>query len=116
MPARTTKPEAIGTRNSQVSLARHRGGMADLRIARADRFRFGRPGRPNLKRSARAIRKSAMPPRCRARLTCELRVPIASGLVVLAGIVYIAIGVLLYVETRYWIPLVLPVLGALLMT
>ena len=51
-----------------------------------------------------------------AWLTCELRVPIASGLVVLAGIVYIAIGVLLYVETRYWIPLVLPVLGALLMT
>jgi adenylate cyclase len=51
-----------------------------------------------------------------AVLTWELRVLLASGLVVLLAVAYIAAGVILFIQTRYWIPLVLPVIGALLMT
>ena len=50
-----------------------------------------------------------------AVLTLELRVLLASGLILLAGVVYAAFAVVLYGQTRYWIPLVLPLGGALLM-
>ncbi len=49
-------------------------------------------------------------------LTWEFRALLAFGLVVFLAIAYVVFGVVLYVQTRYWIPLVLPVLGALLMT
>jgi class 3 adenylate cyclase/CHASE2 domain-containing sensor protein len=51
-----------------------------------------------------------------AFLTWEFRALLAFGLVILLAVSYVGFGVLLYVQTRYWIPLVLPVLGALLMT
>jgi class 3 adenylate cyclase len=51
-----------------------------------------------------------------AFLTWEFRALLAFGLVILLAIAYVVFGVILYVQTRYWIPLVLPVLGALLMT
>ena len=50
-----------------------------------------------------------------ALLTLELRVLLASGLVLLTGVAYAAFAVVLYGQTRYWIPLVLPLGGALLM-
>jgi adenylate cyclase len=49
-------------------------------------------------------------------LTWKLRVLVASVLVALLVVVYVAFGFALYVQTRYWLPLVLPVGGALLMT
>jgi len=51
-----------------------------------------------------------------ALLTWQLRVLQASAWVALSALAYIAFGVGLYVETRYWVPLVLPVLGAMLTT
>jgi len=48
-------------------------------------------------------------------LTLELSVPIASGLMFGTALAYIVSGVVLYVKTRYWIPLVLPVSGGLLL-
>ena len=51
-----------------------------------------------------------------ALLTWKLRVLVASALVTLSVVVYVGFGFVLYVQTRYWLPLVLPVGGALLMT
>jgi hypothetical protein len=51
-----------------------------------------------------------------AILTWKLRVLVASALVALLMVAYIVIGFVLYIQTRYWLPLVLPVGGALLMT
>ena len=51
-----------------------------------------------------------------ALLTWKLRVLAASALVALLVVVYVVFGFVLYVQTRYWLPLVLPVGGALLMT
>jgi len=51
-----------------------------------------------------------------AFLTWTFRALLAFGLVILLALGYVGLGVLLYVQARYWIPLVLPVLGALLMT
>ena len=51
-----------------------------------------------------------------ALLTWRLRVLVASALVALLVVVYVVFGFVLYVQTRYWVPLVLPVGGALLMT
>jgi class 3 adenylate cyclase/CHASE2 domain-containing sensor protein len=51
-----------------------------------------------------------------AILTWKLRVLAASALVALLVVAYVVFGFFLYVQTRYWLPLVLPVGGALLMT
>jgi len=51
-----------------------------------------------------------------ALLSWELRVLTATGLVLLVAVAYIGFSILLYVQTRYWIPLVLPLAGSLLMT
>jgi class 3 adenylate cyclase len=51
-----------------------------------------------------------------ALLTWKLRVLAASGLVALLVAAYVVFGLVLYVQTRYWLPVVLPVGGALLMT
>jgi len=51
-----------------------------------------------------------------ALLTWKLRVLIASGLVALLVVAYVVFAFVLYVQTRCWLPLVLPVAGALLMT
>jgi class 3 adenylate cyclase/CHASE2 domain-containing sensor protein len=51
-----------------------------------------------------------------ALLTWKLRVLVASALVALLVVVYVVFGFVLYVQTRYWVPLVLPVGGALLIT
>jgi len=51
-----------------------------------------------------------------ALLTWKLRVLAASGLVALVVVAYVAAGFVLYVQSRYWLPLVLPVGGAMLMT
>jgi class 3 adenylate cyclase len=51
-----------------------------------------------------------------ALLTWKLRVLVASLLVALLIVVYVVFGFVLYAQTRYWLPLVLPVGGALLMT
>jgi class 3 adenylate cyclase len=51
-----------------------------------------------------------------AVLTWNLRVLAASALVTLLVVVYVVFGFVLYAQTRYWLPLVLPVSGALLMT
>jgi class 3 adenylate cyclase/CHASE2 domain-containing sensor protein len=51
-----------------------------------------------------------------AVLTWRLRVLLASALVLFTLLAYIALAVWCYVQTRYWLPLVLPILGALLMT
>jgi adenylate cyclase len=51
-----------------------------------------------------------------AVLTWKLRALLAFGMVLLVALGYIAFGVVLYVQTRYWMPFVLPVLGCLLMT
>jgi class 3 adenylate cyclase/CHASE2 domain-containing sensor protein len=49
-----------------------------------------------------------------AAITWELRAVLASSLVALIAIGYVATGTVLYVQTRYWIPLVFPVIGGLL--
>ena len=49
-------------------------------------------------------------------LTWELRALLAFGMVFLLVVAYVLLGVVLYVQGRYWIPFVLPVFGALLMT
>ena len=46
-----------------------------------------------------------------ALLTWKLRVLVASGLVALLVVAYVVFGFVLYVQTRYWLPLVLPVGG-----
>jgi len=51
-----------------------------------------------------------------AILTWRLRALLASGMVLLLAVTYVILGMVLYVQSRYWIPLVLPVLGSLLMT
>jgi class 3 adenylate cyclase/CHASE2 domain-containing sensor protein len=51
-----------------------------------------------------------------ALLTWKLRVLAASALVALLIVVYVVISFVLYVQTRYWLPVILPVGGALLMT
>ena len=51
-----------------------------------------------------------------AVLTWQLRALLAFGMVVLVAVAYCGAGVVLYVQTRYWIPFVLPVFGCLLMT
>jgi len=50
-----------------------------------------------------------------ALLSWRLNVLAASIAVVLLAVAYVVFGVALYVHTRYWIPLVLPVGGAMLM-
>jgi class 3 adenylate cyclase/CHASE2 domain-containing sensor protein len=42
------------------------------------------------------------------------RVLVASGLVALLAVAYVMLGFVLFAQTRYWLPLVLPVTGALL--
>lgn len=49
-------------------------------------------------------------------LTWKLRALLAFGMVFLLVVAYVLLGVVLYVQGRYWIPFVLPVCGALLMT
>jgi class 3 adenylate cyclase len=51
-----------------------------------------------------------------ALLTWKLRVLAASGLVALLVVAYVVFAFVLYVQIRYWLPLVVPVAGALLMT
>ena len=51
-----------------------------------------------------------------AVLTWKLRALLAFGMVFLMAVAYLVFGMALYVQTRYWIPMVLPVLGCLLMT
>ena len=51
-----------------------------------------------------------------ALLTWKLRVLAASALVALLVVVYVVFSFVLYVQTRYWLPVVVPVSGALLMT
>jgi len=51
-----------------------------------------------------------------ALITWRLRTLLASGLVVILLAAYAALGLFLYVQFRYWLPLALPLLGALLMT
>ncbi|MHB8519844.1 MAG: CHASE2 domain-containing protein [Limisphaerales bacterium] len=51
-----------------------------------------------------------------ARLTWRLRAVWASGCVLAMAVVYVGVGLYLFVQYRYWLPLVLPVLGSLLMT
>ena len=49
-----------------------------------------------------------------ALLTWELPVLVASGLTVLLTVAYVVCSFILFVQTRYWLPLTLPVAGALL--
>ena len=49
-------------------------------------------------------------------LTWHLRALLAFLLVTLLAVAYVALGNYLYIEYRYWLPLVLPVAGALLLT
>jgi class 3 adenylate cyclase/CHASE2 domain-containing sensor protein len=49
-------------------------------------------------------------------LTWKLRPLLAFALILLVAGAYVGFGVVLYVQTRYWVPFVLPVLGGLLMT
>jgi class 3 adenylate cyclase len=49
-----------------------------------------------------------------ALLTWRLRVFTAAGGVFLIALAYCGVGLFLYVQYRYWIPLVLPVIGAML--
>ena len=51
-----------------------------------------------------------------ALLTWRLRVLAASGLIALLVVSYVVFAFILYVRSRYWLPIVLPVVGALLMT
>lgn len=50
-----------------------------------------------------------------AFLTWQSRVLLASGLVMLLALAYVAFGVVVYVRTRYCLPMVLPVVGGLVM-
>ena len=50
-----------------------------------------------------------------AALSWGLQVLRATGLVILVGIAYVLLSVWLYVGGRYWVPLVFPIMGALLM-
>ena len=45
--------------------------------------------------------------------TWQLRALPALGVVALAAIAYVTVAILVYVRSRYWLPIVLPVLGAL---
>jgi class 3 adenylate cyclase len=49
-----------------------------------------------------------------ALATWKARVLVASGLVALLAVGYVVLGFVLFVQTRYWLPLVLPGAGALL--
>lgn len=49
-----------------------------------------------------------------AVLTLELPVIFSSGSVLLLVILYILLAMVVYIQTRYWLPLVLPVVGAFL--
>ncbi|HWW02468.1 MAG TPA: adenylate/guanylate cyclase domain-containing protein [Candidatus Acidoferrum sp.] len=51
-----------------------------------------------------------------AIVTWQLRVLVASGVVALVLVLYTGLAVALYVQTRVWLPLVLPVCGAWLTT
>jgi class 3 adenylate cyclase/CHASE2 domain-containing sensor protein len=48
-----------------------------------------------------------------AFLTWQLRVFFAAGGVILLALLYCATGLFLYVQYRYWVPLVLPIMGAM---
>jgi adenylate cyclase len=50
-----------------------------------------------------------------ALVTWQLRVLVASAVVVLSLVAYVALGTFLYVQHRYWLPLIFPVWGGLLM-
>lgn len=47
-----------------------------------------------------------------AIITRESRVLTASGLVFLMAVAYVALGFVVFVRTRYWLPLVMPLFGA----
>jgi class 3 adenylate cyclase/CHASE2 domain-containing sensor protein len=49
-------------------------------------------------------------------LTWNLRVLVATAMVALLLTAYVLTAVVVYIQTRYWIPLILPVLGSQLMT
>jgi class 3 adenylate cyclase len=49
-----------------------------------------------------------------ALLTCELPVLVASGLTAFLILAYILFAFVLYIQTRYWVPVTLPVAGMLL--
>lgn len=51
-----------------------------------------------------------------AVVTWKMRVLVASALLVLLGAAYVGLGFVLYARTCYWLPLVLPVAGSLLLT
>src|SRR5262249_51397212 len=51
-----------------------------------------------------------------AVLSWRLRVLLASLSIVLAIVLYAGLGTLLFVHDRFWLPLILPMAGALLMT
>lgn len=48
-----------------------------------------------------------------AIVTWRLRVAVATGVVALIIVAYVSIGTAVYVQGRYWIPMMLPVIGAL---
>ena len=50
-----------------------------------------------------------------AFLTSQSRVLLATGLVLVLMLVYVIAGVVVFVKTRYWLPMVLPVAGGLFM-
>jgi class 3 adenylate cyclase/CHASE2 domain-containing sensor protein len=47
--------------------------------------------------------------------TWNLRVPLAAVLIVSAAVAYVLLATIVYIKTRYWIPVILPLLGAQLM-
>src|SRR5262249_20163406 len=51
-----------------------------------------------------------------ALLTWELRILTGALLVVLVALAYMLIAAALYIQTRIWLPIVLPVFGAMIMT
>ena len=51
-----------------------------------------------------------------ALLSWRLRALLASLSIVLGIVLYVGLGVFLFVQYRYWLPLILPMVGALLMT
>jgi class 3 adenylate cyclase/CHASE2 domain-containing sensor protein len=51
-----------------------------------------------------------------ALVTWNLRPVLASSVVVLSIVIYVAWGFVVYVQSRYWLPLVFPVVGAWLLT
>ncbi len=48
-----------------------------------------------------------------AVLTWEMRALVGFGSVILMGIVYIVFSTVVYIQTRYWLPIVLPLIGGL---